>query len=358
MNVWVGAILTGVLSAGLSMLIVWLGPKDAPDGSRKQQARAVPTAGGTAIYGSVFLIVCFSTVSLNEVEQLYHQINLNGILPFLILLTITFCVALMDDWLTVPTSAKLLGFLLLTLGTTYLALPGVTANLSVPGLEILLTPLLTSIGAALWIFVFANASNFMDGADGLAMGCLAIMLAALAYLANVSTDLFGIGKLEDLQMLIILMVGAIVGFLILNVRGLIYAGDSGSLTTGTLFAIVSLLLLIYLDWGRLQVWTPATLALPFLIDVLLTLAWRARRRMNLLQAHLDHAYQLYRRAGWGHMPVTLLWWGMTAICALAAVLADRAGGDAPFWVWLTLLLIGCAAWTWQRRTYGPRVGVV
>lgn len=358
MNIWVGALLTCMLSALLCLLIIWIGPKDAPDGSRKQQAQAVPTAGGIAIFGSVFLVVCASTLGFDDIEQLYHQINLDGILPFLILLIITFVVGLMDDWLTVPSSAKLIGFLLLTLGTTYLALPSATANLSVPGIEIIAAPLLTSIGAALWIFVFANASNFMDGSNGLAMGCLAIMLAALAYLANVSTDLFGIGKLEDLQGLIMLTVGAIIGFLVLNIRGQIYAGDSGSLTTGTLFAVLSLLLLIYLDWGRLQVWTPATLALPFLIDVLLTLIWRARRRKNLLEGHLDHAYQLFRRAEWGHFRVARLWWGLTAICAGAAVLADQAGGNTPFWVWFALLLVGCAAWTWQRRTYGPKVGAV
>ena len=355
MSVWAGALLTGVLSAFFCQLIIWFGPKDAPDGERKQQIMAVPTAGGVAIFASVFLVVCATAISFDEIEQLYHQINLDGILPFLILLIITFSIALMDDWLTVPTSAKLLGFLLLTLGTTYLAISSVHANFSFPGISIVLTPLMTSIGAALWIFVFANASNFMDGTNGLAMGSLAIMLATLAYLASVSTDLFGLGKLEELQFLIVLTVGAILGFLVLNMQGLIYAGDSGSLTMGTLFAVVSLLLLIYLDWGRLQVWTPATLALPFLVDVLLTLVWRARRRRNLLQGHLDHAYQLYRRAGWGHWQVAVLWWGLTLICAVAAVLADRAGGNLPFWTWLALLVLGCTAWAWQRRTYGPRV---
>ncbi len=35
--------------------------------------------------------------------------------------------------------------------------------------------------AALWLFVMANAVNFMDGANGIAMGSSAILLAALAY---------------------------------------------------------------------------------------------------------------------------------------------------------------------------------
>ena len=356
MTLWVGAALTGVLSTLICLLLIWLGPTDAPDGARKQQARAVPTAGGLAIFGSVFLVVLAVALSSIEAERIYTLVNLEGIQPFLILLVITFFVGLMDDWLTIPSSAKLVGFLLLALVTTYFAIRGVNANFALPGLAIVLTPMMTSIGAALWIFVFANASNFMDGANGLAMGCLAIMLATLGVLANFSTDLFGLGTLQELQILITLTVAAILGFLVLNLRGLIYAGDSGSLTTGTLFAVVSLLLLVYLDWGRLQVWTPATLALPFLVDVLLTLIWRARRKKNLLQGHLDHAYQLYRRAGWGHLQVATLWWAMTALCALAAVLADRAGNNMPFWTWLALLLLGCAGWTWQRRTYGPKAG--
>jgi len=357
-TVWIGAALTCVLSALMCLVLIWLGPKDAPDGERKQQARAVPTAGGVAIFGSVFLVAMATSLSTYDVERLYNQINLDGILPFLTLLLITFAVGLMDDWLTVPTSGKLGGFLVLSLVTTFWALHGVSANFSFPWMDIVLSPFVTTLGAALWIFVFANASNFMDGSNGLAMGCLAIMLGTLGYLANVSTDLFGLGGLEELQLLIILMVSAVIGFLILNIRGQIYAGDAGSLTMGTLFAVVSLLMLIYLDWGRLQVWTPATLALPFLIDVLLTLVWRARRKKNLLQGHLDHAYQLFRRAGWGHLQVAILWWSMTAICALVAVFADRAGGSLPFWGWLGLLFLGCTAWAWQRQAYGPRVEAI
>ena len=355
MTYWPAAILAGLLSAGLCLLLIWIGPKDAPDNGRKQQARAVPTAGGLAIFGSVFLIVFAASLSETDAERYYTLLNLNAIQPFIILLAVTFFVGLMDDWFTVPTPLKLIGFLILCLVTSYLAIDDVNANFSLPGLSLILTPFLTAIGAALWIFVFANASNFMDGSNGLAIGCLAIMFIGLAYLTNVSSDIFGLGKLHDLLALIILLVSAVAGFLVLNMRGLIYAGDSGSLTLGAAFAVISLLLLIYLDWGRLQVWTPATLALPFLIDVLLTLVWRARRGRNVLQGHLEHAYQLFRRSGWGHAQTALLWWGLTGVCVFAAVMADRAGGDAPFWVWLALLLIGSSAWIWQRRVYWPRV---
>lgn len=355
MSIWVGAFLTGILSAVLCLILIWLGPKDAPDGGRKQQVRAVPTAGGFAIFGAMFLVVFAGAFQGDNVERYYHLLNMHGIQPFLILLLITFFIGLMDDWLTVPTRLKLVGFLLLSLVTSFFAIEDVNANFSFPGVSLVLPTLLTSLGAALWIFVFANSSNFMDGSNGLAMGCLAIMLAALGYLSSVSSDLFGLGRLNALQTGIIFMLFAIGGFLILNLRGLIYAGDSGSLTLGTLFAVVSLLLLIYLDWGRLQVWTPATLALPFLIDTILTVIWRAKHKRNLLKGHLDHAYQLFRRSGWGHVRVAALWWGLTIIAAIAAILADRAGGDAPFWVWLALLMMGSTAWTWQRRVYGERV---
>ena len=66
-----------------------------------------------------------------------------------------------------------------------------------------------------------------------------------------------------------MLLGAIIGFLIHNLRGKLYAGDAGSLGLGALFASLGLI-------SGLQVWTVATLALPFLIDVLMTLIWRAK----------------------------------------------------------------------------------
>jgi len=196
-------------------------------------------------------------------------------------------------------------------------------------------PIFLMIGSALWLIVFTNAANFMDGANGLAIGSLAIMLAGLGIICSVTETL-------RLTFWWFPLIAAKAGFLLHNLQGNIYAGDAGSLGFGALFASVGLA-------SGLEVWTVATLALPFLIDVLLTLIWRAKHGRNWLEAHLDHAYQRLIASGWTHVEIAILYWGLTATCGTLAYIAARAGGDAPFAVFWTLALAGSVLWVLHRR---------
>jgi len=209
----------------LCRLVMAFAPKDAPDGGRKTQSFAVPTSGGLAIAAAILI-----------------------------------------SWLG-----------LLTLAPD-IALPVADAYF----------PIATWLGiggTALWFFVFMNATNFMDGSNGLAMGTLAIMVG------GVSIHLYGHDQFQDLSVLGILMVAAILGFLFWNLQGKLYAGDAGSLFGGAVFASLG----IYAAQDG-NIWFPATLALPFLVDVFMTLIWRAQRGHNLLTPHRHHAYQLFIRA--------------------------------------------------------------
>ena len=136
--------------------------------------------------------------------------------------------------------------------------------------------------------------------------------------------------------------GALAGFLLHNLRGRLYAGDAGALGLGALFAALSLA-------SGLDIWTIATLALPFLIDVLLTLAWRLKHGRNLLDAHLDHAYQFLIKGGWSHLETALLYWGLTATAAVLAYIGAQAGGAAPFIIFWTLTLAGSLIWIRHRH---------
>ena len=149
---------------------------------------------------------------------------------------------------------------------------------------------------------------------------------------------------------------ALAGFLVWNLPGKLFAGDAGSLSVGGLIGGASVMFAID---GPVLV--PLTLCLPILIDVFLTLAWRARHGRPLMKAHRDHAYQLLLRAGWSHGKVARLWWGMTVICAgavIAGPFASAAGlYGARIWpldviVFAVLLIAGCGLWLRQRVTLG------
>jgi UDP-N-acetylmuramyl pentapeptide phosphotransferase/UDP-N-acetylglucosamine-1-phosphate transferase len=157
------------------------------------------------------------------------------------------------------------------------------------GLNLPLPPIVGIVGVALWIVVATNAVNFMDGANGVAPGaqlCLFIVmtLAAQGRPALVSE---------------VSMVGALAcaGFLPWNLRGLLFQGDAGALFCGFLFAGLAILLAAPSATPGVSLYFGPLILLPFLTDVLLTLAVRARRGQSLLQAHRDHLYQLWLRKG-------------------------------------------------------------
>lgn len=349
-------------SVVLSRAVIAFGVKDAPDEARKTQEFAVPTSGGLAVALSVLLATVIGVTLHLYGERTEFDVPFSfgwqttDALIILAALSAPLLVGIADDRKLVSTKWKfmalaiicsMLGLMLAVFLDWFQSIDYIITGNQRPGTFAFV---LGASGAALWLFVFVNASNFMDGSDGLALGCLAIMLAALIPMYIIQCS-----EYSHTRVPLVAFVFAILGFLVWNLQGKLYAGDAGSLLVGAAFGIASLEIV---QLGEHSIFIPAILALPFLIDVLLTIIWRWRRKQNLLTAHLDHAYQLFRRSGWGHLQVAFLWWGLTAICAACAILADQTGGNAPFWTWLALLLIGSAAWVWQRRTYGPKVGAV
>ena len=326
-----GVLLIAVgFSLAFCRLVMRTGIVDAPDGVRKQQDQPVPRLGGIAILATLLLLGPVIAISLASAPLAIPETRLLFIvLGFTLFANV---IGLWDDVATLPTSLKLLLLLGACLTASALGLqPPVVAT---PFGQTAL-PLILVVGSAAWLLVFTNAVNFMDGSNGMAVGCMTIMFAGLA-LASLEH-----GALP-LSLGWFALIGACLGFLLLNVRGLIYSGDAGALGLGSLFAGLSLI-------SGLEIWTIATLALPFLTDVLMTLIWRARHGKPWLEPHLDHAYQRLIAGGWTHMETAILYWGLTASSAVAATIAARGGGALPFAMFCALLIAGIALWLAHRR---------
>ena len=166
------------------------------------------------------------------------------------------------------------------------------------------------VGTALWVFTLVNCVNFMDGANGLAMGSIAIGLATLATLGVVMDAPSGAAMAACAA-------GALLGFLFWNFpNGRLFAGDSGALFSGAVAALASLVLI---QRAELSPFVPPIVFFPLLGDALLTLAWRAQRRRSLLDGHSEHLYQIAQRAGWGRRRVAVIYWFAMAVCGAVAV---------------------------------------
>ena len=166
-------------------------------------------------------------------------------------------IGLADDLLELRAVVKLGLLAIVAVGMVTAGLqPGVLGFW--PGASVELPLAVTVAGSFLWLVVVTNAVNFMDGANGLSMGMAFIAALGLAACGAV------IG-VEHITLASIALAGGLAGFLIWNVRGLLFAGDAGALFVGAMLGGLGL------DLVQLRpdlLFVPAILLLPFLSDVL------------------------------------------------------------------------------------------
>lgn len=339
LRILVGFALAVVPSVLLCRVVMSLGVVDAPTEARKTQAAPVPTLGGVAI--------ALSTVLAISVDNELWSGDFN---PMLFIVGGGAIVALLtgvvDDVLGLRAVLKLAVLTAVGVGVAYAGVrPDVFAPW--PGLELPMPVWLAISGSALWLVVVMNAVNFMDGANGLAMGMAAIASAGLAICSAL------LGR-WDCAVTAGALTGALCGFLVWNVSGRLFAGDAGALFVGAVLGGIGL------EIVRLRpdlVLVPPILMLPFLSDVLLTLVWRAKHGKKLFEAHRDHSYQIAIKAGLQHWQVSSVHavWAMNA--AIVAILSALLARQIPVILFVLLLLV--STWLHMKiRRAGVENGLV
>ena len=312
---------------------------DAPNEARKIQPRATPTSGGLAVAVSTLL----ATVAVSELtdwtlDATVLVVSGGSLLAMLI--------GLADDVLTLRAGVRLVVAVVLALGIAIFG-PHVEMLVLWPGVSLQLPFVLAIAGSAAWLVVIINAVNFMDGANGLAMGMAAVAAAGLAICGAI------IGA-WDIALLSGALAGALAGFLVWNVRGKLFVGDAGAYFTGALLGGLGLELV---QVRPNLLFVPPMLLLPFLSDVLLTLTWRAKHGKKLFEAHRDHAYQIAMKAGLRHWQVSAVHGVFALNAVVLAVVATLLGGYAPTVAFFALLLVS----TWVHlkvRRSGVAAGLV
>jgi UDP-N-acetylmuramyl pentapeptide phosphotransferase/UDP-N-acetylglucosamine-1-phosphate transferase len=192
----------------------------------------VPRIGGLAIFAGVVTAAVFMLYSLPAAQGGLGLLLLGCALPaFLAGLVHDFSDSLTPRGRLVATAVSaLLAYYVLGAGITRTDLPVFDQIVSVAAGSLFLT--------VLAVAGIAHAVNIIDGLNGLASMCVAIMLTAVAYVA------FEVG--DPLIMTLALAgIGAILGFFLWNYpAGMIFLGDGGAYFLGFYVAELSILLLV------------------------------------------------------------------------------------------------------------------
>lgn len=228
---------TFALSAALTLVVVRLlrhrgsATKDHDrSGPQKVHARTVARVGGIAVVGTLGLLV--AAVWWHDRPVAYELAMLLACgLP-------VFAMGLLEDLTKRVSPVRRLGAAAVSALLAALVLGTVIDRTDIWGLDWIAS---TTVGAVL-LAVFAvsgiaNAINIIDGFNGLASMCSAMIFLAIAYVAFQVDDTLVFS-------LALAGAGAVLGFFVWNYpAGLIFLGDGGAYFIGFLAAQVALLLL-------------------------------------------------------------------------------------------------------------------
>jgi UDP-GlcNAc:undecaprenyl-phosphate/decaprenyl-phosphate GlcNAc-1-phosphate transferase len=318
--------IAALVSLIATRIVIAIGISDLPNEARKLHTKVTPTSGGLGIIAGVGAgtIVFFSARQVPISFQLVACLilaMLGGILGFV------------DDIKALGGKPKLLVMLAIT--AIFVTFGGRIETFEVtPEIIVPLGLVMGGIGTMFWLLVIVNTTNFMDGANGMAMGCSGIGLFGLCGL-NIAHMAGGYPG-GDYAILALIGAGSCAGFLFWNAtKGAVFAGDSGALFIGLLSGSLGTLAV---DDG-VNPLCVALCFLPMLVDVILTVAKRLRRRQNVLLAHSDHAYQAAIKAGASHIYTSGRYWLASFFCIVMAFAAQGKGGWWPLGVFVSVTLV-------------------
>ena len=291
-------------SALLSWLLVhfsirlshWGGLLDAPDGSRKLQARPIPKVGGIAVALAFTVVFLVAVGSSGDVTT--FQLLASVLLPALGVAVLGFVddIRPLDPWLRLAIQTLLA--LSVWWMETRIEVSGVAA------IDLILT--------VLWIVGLTNAMNLLDNADGLAAGTSVVSSLGAAAIAGIYGQYFIAG-------LALALAGVAAGFLWHNwAPATVYLGDSGSYFLGFLLAVVTLRLRpegIELPWSAL---IPLLLAALPLADTCFVVVRRLREGRHPFMPGRDHLSHGLALRGMSTRAAVLV---LQAVSSLAALLA-------------------------------------
>ena len=305
---------------------------DRPDQFLKPHKRPIPYLGGVAIFlggaagiGLALLLLRHEPDPPQSAPWMDPATMGGVLLAGLLIMVLGLC----DDLRFLTPRMKLLGNVAVALVLIYFSIGNEIVRVFTARVNVSLDDWLVlaySIPMTVFIVVGAcNATNLIDGVDGLCSGVLGIIAVGFLVLAA-HMHLWGGWHPYDVHrvVLALAMLGAALGFLPFNrAPAKVFMGDAGSMLLG-LNAAVLLLLFAKQHQVRWVLGSIMVFGLP-LADMSLTLARRWRNQRPLMVGDRSHFYDQLLDRG---MPVRKV----VAISYVLAAFYAAAGCCAAIWV--------------------------
>ena len=320
-----------------------LGVIDRPKDARRVHKKPIPRFGGMAIFlgsmaammipagmnskikvamiGGVLMYLLGITDDIRDLRAIYKFLGQWGIATLVYALGIR--ITFISDFFGIPTADPHANLILST-GVGYII-------------------------TVFWIVGITNAVNLMDGLDGLAAGCVAIMSLSLAYVAYIHGARLGS---MPVCIALVAVAGGCIGFLPFNFSpAKTSMGDGGALYLGYMIAVLSVISPLKQATVVGALIPMLTLAVP-IFDTSLAMLRRALKHESIMAADKGHLHHHLMAAGFGQRRSVLIMYGIVGIMGEVAVLISREIYKDAFVLFMIALLYLCIIIIPKRKKKG------
>lgn len=313
------------------------GAVNVPKDSRRVHKKPMALMGGLAILMGflIAIVYSFSTKNYRLFLQYLTRPKTVGILIGTLIIVI---LGIIDDIKALSASVKfpfqlLAAIITVATGTriTAISKPFQTTVAVHPSMMYILGDILAFALSVFWIVGITNAINLIDGLDGLAAGVSGIAALSLYIVAVIR-------KQDDIAIIAVSLVGALVGFLPYNFNpAKIFMGDTGSTFLGFTLAVLSI-------EGTMKSVTALALAIPILVlglpifDTAFAILRRIMNGRPIGEADRGHIHHRLLDMGLSHrMAVVILYIVSAALGMVSIALVDK--GLLPSLILLIIIAI-------------------
>jgi len=286
---------------------------DRPKDARRVHKKPIPRFGGMSIFlGSMAAMAI--PAGMNEKIKIAM---LGGLLMYLL--------GILDDIKDIKPALKFTGqwaiaSIVYALGIRITFIGNYFGAVTDANAHVILSTGVGYIITVFWIVGITNAVNLMDGLDGLAAGCVAIMAMSLAYIAYIHG-----ARLGSMPVCIALMAvaGGCFGFLPYNFSpAKTFMGDGGALYLGYMISVLSVISPLKQATVVGALVPMLTLAVP-IFDTFLAMLRRSLKHKSIMSADKGHLHHHLMAAGFGQRRSVLIMYGIVGIMGEVAILISR-----------------------------------
>lgn len=342
------AFLVAYLAVPFSKRIaVKIGAVDYP-GNRRVNNIPVPRCGGIALYAGLVAACFVMLIGRHFFDwQVYHLFEINEI-NFLLLamgVSFIFIVGLIDDVIQLTPVVKFGGQIVACI---IVALSGITIGIVRSPFESGFVDLgwLDIPITVIYLLIFVNTVNLIDGLDGLAAGIVVIVCTGLLYLM--------ISRGGSLFILIaVALIAVCLAFLRFNFYpASVFMGDSGSLLLGLMVGVISIAGVVRTQ-SLVVMLVPLVMAGVPMLDTVSAIIRRLRGHQPVQQADMGHIHHRLFNAGFGQRKSVLILYTCSAVLAFIGCLLGTVNTVMGQWIVVAVLAVGLFIVIWRFGLFSP-----